>query len=114
MNLSRLSDCVMHEAITPIDVMPLCSNEGFPYLVIEFFKKNIRDMPSDNELRIDAKTKNSWENKKLEEVYDHSSERYTVSSIEISDDDNRVHCRRWEFIREIVVIPPLPLADIFL
>jgi hypothetical protein len=46
MSLNCVSDGVVHEAIAPSEVERLSSNEGFPYLVIEFFKKNIRKIPS--------------------------------------------------------------------
>ena len=89
-------------------VTPLSSGEGFPFVVIEYFKNDIRDRPTDAQLRID-----SGSTPDLSRHYKKETNSFQVDKLDIENGDNRIHAPRWIYIDLIVVIAPSPEQTYF-
>jgi hypothetical protein len=67
------------------------SNDGFPYVVIEYFNHDTHKRPSDIDLRIRG---NTWENQMLFNGYNEENDQFTKKRINIRSDDSRVFPKR--------------------
>jgi hypothetical protein len=81
----------------------------FPHIVIEFFRRDLTQRPSDMALRILSPV----EHGRLHAAYDSTNKQFTMSSIIISNEDNRVYSHRWGYIESIVVIQQSALQSYF-
>jgi hypothetical protein len=104
------------KATTPLEleflpVSPAASNAGFPLLVIEFFRPSTpMEIMRDATLRI---LKQDSLVGRLRKNYDHETDSFTTSQIEILDVDNRVVTKRWQWIELVAVVEPSPAQTYF-
>jgi hypothetical protein len=87
-DVKAVGSLLVSNGLTPFTLV-----DGFPYLVIEYFKSDLIGRPTDVELRISTPTEEVLPIKAVEGITD------------IEEDDNRVYKFRWRFVHTIVVIP---------
>jgi hypothetical protein len=85
--------------------LPLAScTENFPYLVIEYFRMSTTaDKISDIQLKIKAQSSMAG---KLKKVYCETTDSFAVTSLDVTQSDNRVYGGRWNLVELICVIEP--------
>lgn len=81
---------------------PLVNPQDFPFVVIEYFRDDIVDRPTDQELRICSGMKVGH----LQKLFNNTTGQFTTSSVEIDNEDNRVFNKRWDMVEFIAVIAP--------
>ena len=75
--------------------------QEFPYLVIEYFKDDLRKPPSDIKLHITAQDRIA---SKLKSRYCKTNDSMEATPIVLDAQDNRVFHGRWEHICLIVIV----------
>ena len=77
--------------------------EGFPYIVIEYFKDDVPDKLKEAKFK---KNRTNDQQEKLIKYYDAEIDSFSQNKVTIEKDDPRVNSKRWETIDTIAVVQP--------
>ena len=83
----------------------LANPQDFPFVVIEYFRDDVVDRPTDQELQICSGIKEGH----LQQSFNNTTGQFTTSSVEIDNEDNHV----FNMVEFIAVIAPAPMQTYY-